>query len=427
MGSIHVGGIDVSHNDDHLSGISIICVYNDPDVRRECLDRSIETYRGAVDLDYVAVDNTNHAFTSAGAALNHGVGKARHDVVVFVHQDVYLHSIDRLAVVGVMLGDGGWGLLGANGVTPDGENVGRLRDRVQLIGRPAPTPVDVDSPDEVLFMAFREQVLEHPLTEDVDLAWHAYAVEYGLRLRLLGRRVGAVDMAVTHNSLTINLDKLDVAHRRVAASYPRSQMIRTTCGTIGGSQSRWRDLPGFRTHGWRMRWLRHSMLAAKVRRRMDSPVVVSDIRHEIDLLSFSKESPLYLINLDRSSDFPDLASGPLCLTRYGKPVVIRAVPTMSDLMKQLDGLPRMAQTLILGIELEDLKEIGPRCEEEGDWLVGIHPDTIWLLGRTPVRDLPAQWSQPQAVPLGGRSPVDQTPRRLPRRPALMAGSGRPTH
>lgn len=178
-------------------GISIICVFNNLSVRRNCLDRSIEAYTGPASIDFIPIDNTAHTFKTAGAALNHGASRARHDVVVFVHQDVYFHSIDELVRAASFLTHDDWGLLGANGVTSLGRSAGRLRDRVQLIGSSAPAPVEVDSLDEVLFMVRRDRVLEYPLTEDNDLAWHAYAVEYGIRMRAQGLRVGAVNLAVT--------------------------------------------------------------------------------------------------------------------------------------------------------------------------------------------------------------------------------------
>jgi hypothetical protein len=381
------------------AGISIVCVYNDREVRRQCLDSSIKKYSGDVDIDFVPVNNTTHAFASAGAALNHGAQKARHDLVVFVHQDVYLHSIDRLYVAGAAF-SGRWGLLGANGITSQSESVGRLRDRTQLIGRSAPYPVDVESVDEVLFMVPRELVLQHPLAENADLAWHAYAVEYCLRLRLLGKRVGALDLAVTHNSLTINLDKLDVAHRYVGAKYPQLRPIRTTCGAIGVREPKWRNLPAVRKHGWRVRWLRQSLLAAKVRAWINAPVVLSDIRHEVDLLSFSDESPLYLFNVDRSGGFAEFALEPLRLTRYGRPVVMQALRTTPELFNKLDDLPRSSRVLIMGLELDDLKGIGQQQSLQRDWLIGIHQGALWLLGGAAARELPNGWSQRQAVPLG---------------------------
>jgi hypothetical protein len=385
-----------------LAGLSIVCVFNDPEVRRECLDRSIGVYGGDLDVDYVAVDNTARRFTSAGAALNHGARKARHDLVVFVHQDVYLHSIDRLAEAGRALGDGSWGLLGASGVTALGEWVGRLRDRTQLVGRSVLTPVEVDSVDEVLFMAPRELVLSQPLSEDSALAWHAYAVEYGLRLRQLGKRVGAIDLAITHNSLTVNLDKLDVAHRQVGARYPEMRPIRTTCGIISSRKFRWRDLPVLRKHRWRLRWLRHSVVAIKARRRMKVPIVLSDIRHEIDLLDYSDESPLYLVNIDHAGGFAEVASKPLRLRRYGRPVVMHVVKTLPDLLALLDELPSMTRILITGVGLDDLDEIRSRDDAERAWLVGIHPSALWLLGGPAARQLPSQWFERQAVPLAVR-------------------------
>ena len=89
-----------------------------------------------------------------------------------------------------------------------------MRDRVVLLGETAREPTDVDSLDELLFMVPRRLVQREPVSESPELAWHAYAVEYGLRARSLGLRVCAVDIPLTHNSLTMNLDRLDVANRR---------------------------------------------------------------------------------------------------------------------------------------------------------------------------------------------------------------------
>jgi len=85
--------------------VSIVCVFNDPDVLTSCLERSILLgLADAPETEYLPVDNTDGQFASAGAALNDGARRARHDDVVLVHQDVYLHSLvaleraaDRLA------------------------------------------------------------------------------------------------------------------------------------------------------------------------------------------------------------------------------------------------------------------------------------------------------------------------------------------
>src|SRR4051812_47755222 len=97
---------------------SIICVFNDASVRERCLDGSIERHRSEVeDLDYILVDNRDGAFVSAGSALNTGASRARHDCLVFVQQDVVLHSLTALERAAAILdADPGIGLVGAIGV-----------------------------------------------------------------------------------------------------------------------------------------------------------------------------------------------------------------------------------------------------------------------------------------------------------------------
>ncbi len=240
--------------------VSVVCVFSDAEVRRRCLDRSIEDHRREAEVEYLPIDNTDGSFPTAGAALNHGAALARNDYIVFVHQDVYLHSLRRLEyAAGMLADDPGIGVLGAAGITAGGECVGRIRDRVILLGRPASRPSEVDSLDELLFMVPRSLIAREPLSEAPELAWHAYAVEYGLRARSLGLRVCTLDLPLTHNSLTTNLDRLDVAYAAVAAHHPRALPVRSNlrmdrrAGTCGGG--------ALAAHRWRYRWLRESLAA----------------------------------------------------------------------------------------------------------------------------------------------------------------------
>ncbi|MBN9376581.1 MAG: hypothetical protein J0I40_14580 [Cellulomonas sp.] len=165
--------------------VSIVCVFNDPAVRSSCLDRSIAAgLSDAPDTEYIPVDNTRGQFRSAGAALNAGAAESRRRVVAFVHQDVYLHDLVALErAAAALLDDPRIGLVGAVGITDTGAVLGRVRDRVVMIGQPTSESQDVDSVDEVLFLVDRDRVVADPLSEHPDLAWHAYAVEYGARMR----------------------------------------------------------------------------------------------------------------------------------------------------------------------------------------------------------------------------------------------------
>lgn len=379
-------------------GLTIACVYNDVEVRRHCLDRSVAAGESdGVDVEYLPIDNTAGRFASAGAALNHATRLATHDVVVFVHQDVHLHDLRHLEQAAAALADPEWGVLGACGMTVSGDLVGRLRDRVILIGAPAPTPVEVQTLDEVLFMARRDTLLAHPLSEDPRLAWHAYAVEYALRMRALGRRAGAVDTAITHNSLTINLARLDAAHLHVGDLFPRERPIRTTCGSVTGRRD-WRNLPVVRSQRGRRTWLRQSAAAARVHAATGQRVVIADIAHEVDLIDFSPTEPLHLVNADPAGAFSRVAGRTVAIERSGRPVVMTAT-RLDAVSETAAALAERDHVLVTGLTLVDLPGLWPALSGQRTWLAGVQWNEVWLVGGPSAETPPAEWLRPQAVPM----------------------------
>ena len=392
---------------DGRTPVSIITVFNDPEVRRACLDRSIDEHQAqAPETEYIPVDNTGGRFTSAGAALNHGAAQARHEYLVFVHQDVYLHSLAALeSAAGKLARDPQIGLLAATGRTPDGRFLGTVRDRLLLVGDPAPEPAQVDCVDELLFMIPRRVLEREPLPEDHDLAWHAYAVEYGLRMRAQGLRVCAVDIPVTHNSLTINLARLEVAYEAVAARHPDLMPVMTPQGRVGGPpQMRDRTANILREHRWRYRWLRESPAAHAGRRAAGAPsCVLADIRLDIDDLldRLPAEPPLLVLSLDRHDAFADDRPGPLALARGGRPVLFTSRP-LRDLAATASAPPSGGPVLITNLGLEDVRALGPQLPAR-ERLLGLRTSIgFWMLLGVPSSALPEAWRSPQATPLGMR-------------------------
>ena len=129
-----------------------------PEVRRRCLDRSIAEHRDEATVEYLPIDNVDGSFATAGAALNHGASLARHEHLVFVHQDVYLHSLAALETAAGALADDRRSASWARWAWTAGALVGRIRDRVLLLGDPPGAPTDVANLDEVLFMIPRRLV-----------------------------------------------------------------------------------------------------------------------------------------------------------------------------------------------------------------------------------------------------------------------------
>jgi glycosyl transferase family 2 len=385
--------------------VSIVTVFNDPEVRRSCLDRSIEAHRDeAPAVEYLPIDNTGGAFASAGAALNHGAAQARHEYLVFVHQDVYLHSLAGLEeAAGMLADDEGIGLLGAVGPTAEGRFLGRMRDRVFLLGEPTARPAVVDSVDEALFVIPRRVLEREPLTQAPELAWHAYAVEFGLRARSRGLRVCAVDIPLTHNSLTINLDRLDVAYDAVAAMHPGGMPVFTPQGPVGGPE-RLRDrTKGFlRAHRWRYRWLRESVNAHAGRRAAGgSPCVIGDIRLEVDGVAARSPAPLLVVNLDQPPTFADERPGPLELMREGRPILVTSRP-LDGVAEAVAAAPPGSPALITNLGLEDVRRLAPQLPSE-QRIVGFRTSIgYWILIGVAPAALPEGLRSAQATPLGMR-------------------------
>jgi Glycosyltransferase like family len=384
--------------------ISIICVFNDAPVREQCLDRSIERHRSEVDdLDYVLVDNRDGTFRSAGAAFNFGATQARHDHLVFVHQDVVLHSLSALEhAAAVMHTDRSIGLLGAIGAEPGGRLVGRVRDRVVLIGERTDRPVDVDAIDEVLFIVPRRVLDRERLSDEPEFAWHAYAVEYGLRLRQDGLRVCAVDVPLTHNSMALDAEQLDAAYVALARAYPDALPVRTPTRLVTRWERAARRGGLIGRHGWRWRWLRESVAAHVGRRAVGGArCVLGDIRWGIDDLLAGGASPLLIVNFDRDGTFVDDRPDPLVLNRLGHELHV----TSGGPDRAVDAIRTAhagSSVLVSGLRAGDLRKIAPHLTSRRP-LLGFRGEIgYWLLLGPNVDRLAAQLRSERFTPIGMR-------------------------
>lgn len=404
--------------------VSLVCVFNDPDVRAACLDRSIAAgLAEAPETEFLPVDNTGGRYRSAGAALNAGARQARNDVVAFVHQDVYLHSLVALERAAARLrADPRVGLVGAVGITPSGAVAGVVRDRVVMIGRPAAGSTDVDSVDEVLFLVEREQVLREPLSEDPDLAWHAYAVEYGARVRSRGLRVVADDLVLTHNSMTTNLDRLAEAHHRVAALYPRLLPMRTTCGVIRDQRPAGPLRTAFRRRTGVATWWRESRSAARLARAAGVPVpevVLGDVRLEIDeALDLVGASGLDVVNLGAPA--ADGAAWAVDgITRRGREVSATMLSPSRLTADRLD--PRDGRALLVtGLDERTLASLAVPGRPH---LLGLARDTgTWLLRHPRAPLARALWTRRRNAPFGRRGAPAGRPARDVRSATSATGS-----
>jgi SAM-dependent methyltransferase len=146
--------------------------------------------------------------SSAAEGLNRGIREAEHDIVVLLHQDVYLPSwwpAQLGAQWDLAQQSGTVALAGAFGVRyREGgrTNVGHVVDRDQLLATDEPLPTTVDGIDEMLMIVPRDT----PLRFDPALGWHLYGTDLALEAHARGLRTVILDVPCHHNSLLGGLD-----------------------------------------------------------------------------------------------------------------------------------------------------------------------------------------------------------------------------
>lgn len=381
------------------TSISIVCVYNEPGVLASCLHRSVnEGLTFAPETELIAVDNCDSQFSTAGAALNHGARQASNPVIVFVHQDVYLHSLAELErAANELERDETIGVMGAAGIDRRGRMHGRIRDRVLGLGAPAPQARSVESIDEVLFLVEREQVLESPLADRAELGWHAYAVEYSARMRSEGRRAVARDIPLTHNSLSTNLHRLDVAHRWVGDSYRELLPLRTTCGTIGARRAGGALSSLARKAEGVARWERESRAARNSRSVQPlREVVLDDIRFVVDEIARETgASRIHSLDRARSDALVTRVAG---LERFGRPFFAASVDVEGMSAAVLE---REDDELLVLANLED-DDLTRLKLPPGESIVGFSQEArLWAVVGAHRAELATLWPNRRSLPYAG--------------------------
>ena len=216
--------------------ISIICVYNNENVFRNWLLKSL--LNQTVEYELIALDNSTGKFKSAAQAYNYAARQIKKNstYIMFVHQDIDLISVTWLESVEQTLDQmPGFAITGVAGMS---ENNRKVLTKI-LHGTAPPIQagdwaggsVELMTVDECLFIIPRKIFSTYHFDEQLCDGWHIYAVEYCLRMKTLKRKVCLLPVVVHHKSLgfvdTAYFKSLGKILRYYKKHYRK---INTTCG-----------------------------------------------------------------------------------------------------------------------------------------------------------------------------------------------------
>jgi hypothetical protein len=152
---------------------------------------------------------------SAAAGLNLGIERAVGDLIVCMHQDVFLPDgwDDRLIEQFAMAEQefGSIGIAGVYGVGPAtsqnevlaAQRIGRVCDRGRSLDEGIPLPARAATLDELLLVVPKGT----PLKADPELGFHLYGADLCLQAAERGLTVVVIDAYCNHNSRNIGLPR----------------------------------------------------------------------------------------------------------------------------------------------------------------------------------------------------------------------------
>jgi glycosyltransferase involved in cell wall biosynthesis len=243
---------------------SVIAAVNDEEVLQQCLLSSPDFQMQ--DFGEVLL---RRGFGNAADAYNPAIAQARGEVLVFIHQDVYLPAgwfqqvaaaINRLAVT-----DPDWGVLGVYGVTVAGEPRGHLYCNANqcALGQPIQEPVEVGTLDEVVLIVRRNSGLQF----DSGLkGFHLYGTDICLTAREQGRKIYVVPGFCIHNANGYGMFPRSFwrGYLHMRRKWKSRLPVKTPCIEI--KRSIW---PALRSTVWRFCWLKVKRI--KIARRVGDP------------------------------------------------------------------------------------------------------------------------------------------------------------
>ncbi len=185
--------------------ISIVCVYDNDEVVKNVLLRSLKRQRAEYEL--ILLDNTTNRYLSASQALNCGGAMAKGDYIMVAHQDMWLESDSWLEEAEkAMAAIPDLGIAGVAGQAEHGKTwPDRCRYSIECFGEieergPVDKPEEVQTLDECLLIVPRSVFGELQFDEREFDGWHCYGADYCLSVRQLGLKAYVIPGSCCHST-----------------------------------------------------------------------------------------------------------------------------------------------------------------------------------------------------------------------------------
>ena len=185
--------------------ISVICVYNNQEILNNFLIKSI-TQQSFMDYELILLDNRGSYYKSAVDALNKGAMQAKGDILLFIHQDVFIIDKDGFLKIEQFCNHFDFGVCGVAGVDINKRLFCSVVQgtKQEMAGEKAVDLTEVQTLDECMFFVKKTNFKGF---EYIDNSWHLYAVTYSISCLQNNLKNYVLPIQVWHYSPGLSLDK----------------------------------------------------------------------------------------------------------------------------------------------------------------------------------------------------------------------------
>ena len=185
--------------------ISVICVYNNREILNDFLIKSI-SQQTFTDYELILLDNCNNRYKSAVEALNNGALQAKGDILLFVHQDVFIIDKNGFLKIAEFCKQTNFGVCGVAGVDINKRLICSVvqGEKKEMAGEKANGLMEVQTLDECMFFVKKANFKGF---EYIDDSWHLYAVSYSISCLKNNLKNYVLPIQVRHYSPGLSLDK----------------------------------------------------------------------------------------------------------------------------------------------------------------------------------------------------------------------------
>ena len=177
--------------------------------------------------------NIKQGFKKPCIAYNEAIKDCKEDIIIFVHQDVYLPETffgDLTVAIGKLC-YANWGVLGVAGKL-DELFFANVLDRKRLLKTNEIKPVEVYTLDELLLVIKKEKFKQLQFDEDIP-NHHLFGTDICLQAETLGLRNYVIDAYCEHNSSLVTLPKCyQISEKYIQRKWAHLLPIHTTCSII---------------------------------------------------------------------------------------------------------------------------------------------------------------------------------------------------